>query len=443
MPASQATGAPARSSLFTRILALLMGAVLVAQALAVAAILIVSPAPPAAVTLTEVAQSIDTGEGPLVVTARRREPVPVPPEERAAAALAARDLAVLLGRDRSEIVVDLAPEQRGMRVELVRPENSELLQAALVGPFRVSVREEDGSWTEYAPARRPLRVIEAELLALFLATMVLVLPLAWWFARLLARPFAQLAAEAEQIGRNPHAVPGTVEGPQEAERVGRALARMQEQLADHVTERTRLLAGIAHDMRTPLSRLRFRIEDLPGRTKQALDSDLAEMEAMMAAAIDFGRATSSSGPRERLELRSLVEQVAGGLADSSRIALVGGDPILVEGDPLALRRLFANLLDNAVRHGGSAEVSFRKLHETVRVEIADRGPGLAAEELDRVFAPFHRSAATRAAGIEGTGLGLAVVRAIARAHGGEVELRNRDDGGLVASVSLPLAAGAG
>ncbi|MFN7175716.1 MAG: sensor histidine kinase [Thermaurantiacus sp.] len=242
--------------------------------------------------------------------------------------------------------------------------------------------------------------------------------------------------------RNPSAVPGLVEGPEEAERVARALARMQEQLSDHVTGRTRLLAGIAHDLRTPLARIRFRIEDMPARQKRALESDLSEMEAMMAAAIDFGRDASSSGPRDRLELRSLVEQVAGGMPGKRGIDVPAGDPILVEGDPLALRRLFANLIDNALRHGGSAEISLSIGQNVVQVDVADRGPGLPADELDRVFDPFYRTSATRAAGIDGSGLGLAVVRAIVRAHGGDVDLRIREGGGLVASVRLPLAPGA-
>ncbi|MFN3592795.1 MAG: hypothetical protein ACK4TG_11485, partial [Thermaurantiacus sp.] len=121
-------GGAARSSLFTRILALLVGTVVVAQGLAIAAILIVSPAPPAAITLAEVADSIETGEGPLLVTARRRAPIPVPPEEQAAGALAAGELALRLDIPPESILVDLAPEQRGMRVELVQPDDFNRLQ---------------------------------------------------------------------------------------------------------------------------------------------------------------------------------------------------------------------------------------------------------------------------------------------------------------------------
>ena len=413
---------------------------LISQLVAVAAILLVSPGPPAALSVAETARAIATGEGPLVRAASRRRPPEVAPAERAAAALAARELAARLGVPPRSVVVDLAPEQRGRWVELVSPGEPEVLEAALVGPFRVHVLEDDGLWIEYRPARRPLGSWEMELAALFLLGALLTLPVALWFARALARPFAALAREAERIGRNPHAAPGEVGGPAEAQTVGRALAQMQERLAVQAQEQTRMLAAIAHDMRTPLARLAFRAEALPEAARAALTADLAEMEAMLASVIGFGRDTSETGPRERLELVSLVEQVADGAAVTAcRPAVRTDGPILVEGDAVALRRAFANLVGNALAHGGTAEILLSQAGDRAVVEVRDDGPGMAEADLERAFEPFFRARSTGRAAPPGSGLGLAVVRAIVRAHGGEVRLSNRAGGGLSATVFLPLA----
>jgi len=426
----------AASSLFARIFALLLLTVLLAQAVAVAAILLASPAPPAAMTLGEVADSITRARGALVAEGARPGPPAAARRVAPAARLAARELAARLGLSPDSVVVELAPEQRNRRVELVPPEAPHRLEAALVGDFRVHLRGEGGFWTAYRPARRPLGSWEAELVGLFLFGGLLILPVAWWFARLLARPFADLAAEAERIGRNPAAVPAEIPGPLEARAVGRALAAMQERIAGHIRERTQMLAAIAHDMRTPLTRLAFRAEALPEPARSAAASDIAEMEAMLSSVVAFGRETGSADRRERLELGSLIEQVLDGLA-SPPPCLVTSGPVIVEGDPVALRRLVANLVCNALVHGKAPEVRLAAEGGTALLEVRDSGPGMAEADLARAFEPFFRAGAPGT----GSGLGLAAVRAIARAHGGEATLANRPEGGLSARVRLPLAPG--
>ncbi len=369
----------------------------------------------------------------------------VPEDEQAAAALAARELAGLLGTSPEAVVVDLAPEQRGRRVELVPPGRSGPFETALVGAFRVYVREPGGLWAVYRPARRPLGSWEAELVALFLLGALLILPVALWFARALARPFAELAEEARRIGRNPKALPGEVSGPLEAQTVREALLRMQEQLAAQAREQTQMLAAIAHDLRTPLARLAFRVEALPGPLRTGLAADLAEMEAMTASVIEFGRDTSAGGPRERLELVSLVEQVAEGAAlTAGRVEVSADAPLVVEGDAVALRRMVTNLVTNALAHGtGQAPPRVRLWPEAgcACLEICDDGPGMAEADLERAFEPFYRARTPDRVSPPGSGLGLAVVRAIVRAHGGDVWLANRPEGGLCARVRLPLADG--
>lgn len=416
-----------------------------AQAVAVAAILIASPAPPAAMPIAEIARAIRTGTGPLASEGTLRDPPQAAESMPPAARLAAAELETLLGRAPGSVIVELAPEQRNRRVELEEPGAPRLPETALVGAFRIHVQApgEDRLWTTWRPARRPLGSWEAELLALFLLGALLILPAAWWFARLLARPFADLAAEAERIGRNPAAAPRAVHGPQEAAAVGRALAAMQERIAGHVRERTQMLAAIAHDMRTPLTRLGFRVEAVPEPARSEIRRDLAELEAMLASVVGFGRDTASSGPRERLELVSLVEQVLDGLAAAGAappLQVQAEGPVLVEGDPVALRRLVTNLVANALVHGvavrGAApEIRVRSEAEGALLEVLDSGPGMAEADLGRAFEPFFRAAPAGT----GSGLGLAVVQAIVRAHGGEVRLSNRPQGGLSALVRLPLA----
>jgi len=156
--------------------------------------------------------------------------------------------------------------------------------------------------------------------------------------------------------------------------------------------------------------------------------------------LTFIRNESTPRTRERLDLLSLIECVV------DDAAMVGGDveigeatPVIVEGDPVALQRLFVNLVDNAVKYGGRARVSLREAAGHAVVEVADAGPGLSAEDLERVFQPFYRADASRNLDNAGIGLGLPIARSTARAHGGDVELAAGDGGGLVARVTLPLA----
>jgi signal transduction histidine kinase len=200
-----------------------------------------------------------------------------------------------------------------------------------------------------------------------------------------------------------------------------------------------MLGAIAHDLRTPLTRLAFRLESLDEADRVRLRADVAEMEAMVQSTLGLARADSQPVQRQRLELGSLVEKAAEDLAVTGRkVSAEALDRLVVDGDPVGLRRLFTNLLDNGESYGRQAHARAWRDGAMAVVDVLDEGPGLPAGEEEKVFEPFYRLERSRSRGTGGTGLGLSVARSIARLHGGDVVLSNRPGKGLRARVTLPI-----
>jgi signal transduction histidine kinase len=201
-----------------------------------------------------------------------------------------------------------------------------------------------------------------------------------------------------------------------------------------------MIAAISHDLRTPLARMRFKLEKATPQVRGAVEADIEQMEQMVSAVLSFLRDGGRPRARTRLDLLSLLEcAVDDATLGGAEVALGEAEPAEVEGDTLALRSLFANLIDNGVKYGRAVEVSLRRVDGEARVEIADEGPGLAEADLEQVFAPFRRGETSRNRATGGIGLGLTVARAIARAHGGDVTLTRGRVKGVVAVVRLPLS----
>ena len=304
----------------------------------------------------------------------------------------------------------------------------------------MAVRQPDGRWltTEPRPSFR-WESWQGRIILTFLLSLLAIAPLAWWFARRLSQPIVAFAEAAERLGRDPRAPPLALSGSGEVQAAVSAFNNMQERLRRYVEDRTAMVGAIAHDLRTPLTRLRFRIEGAPEELRAKLAQDIDQMEAMVAATLGFVHDATHTAERTRLELASLVESVIDEAAETGAEASIEpGERIVVEGDPLALKRMVANLVDNAVKYGRRARGRvFAEGREAV-IEIDDEGPGISPAEVERVFDPFYRGEPSRSRETGGAGLGLAVVRSIARAHGGDVTLRNREGGGLTVRVSLPL-----
>lgn len=442
-PAYPAAGAPVKSSLFTRIFALMLATVVVAQLISLALLALLPPAPTRAMSLSEIVSAVSTPEQILLAqSGNLLAPLPHRAEGGPATPLIEAELARRLGLPAASVQVRLAPAQSGKLVSILVSRGGALVaEPALLGHFTLAVRASDGRWTRYEPRDRTVfDSRERRFILLFLASAFALLPIAWLFAKRLAAPFAQFAEAAERLGRDPSQPPPEIEGPAEVGRAARAFADMQARLSAYVDDRTQMIAAIAHDLRTPLTRLAFRIESLDAPERDAMAGDVQEMEAMVAATMGFSRAAHDHGLRERIELGSLVERIAEDLhLTGRRVTAEALDSLVVDGDALSLRRLFTNLFDNGEKFGGSVHARIYRDANNAIVDIDDEGPGLPPGREAQVFEPFFRLEPSRSRETGGIGLGLSVVRSIARSHGGEVALINRPGGGLRARVTLPLA----
>ncbi len=427
------------SSLFTQIFALVLATVAVAQIINLLLFALVPPDPPRSVSLGQLASAIERRDT-RILTFRT---VPVAPgsggADNPAAKRLAGELAVRLHRGPEDVSIALNNLEGRKFVEIYTGTGGDP-EPALLGHFQVGVRQAEG-WLLAEPLKRGLfDTREQRFMALFLASAFAMLPIAWIFARRLAQPFEQFADAAEALGRDPRAKPELVDGPAEVERASEAFRVMQQRLSAYVTDRTQMLAAIAHDLRTPLTRLAFRIEALDEPKRGQLSGDIKEMESMVQATLGLARTDSQPTIRERLELGSLVEKVADDLALTGRkVSAEVLDTMVVEGDPIELRRLVSNLLENGESYGRSANARVWRDDKLAVIDVEDEGPGLPRGEHEQVFEPFYRLEPSRSRETGGIGLGLAVVRSIARAHGGDVILENRKAGGLRARVTLPLA----
>ncbi len=305
--------------------------------------------------------------------------------------------------------------------------------------FEVYTRLADGTWTRFehglggAPFAWPGRLLLT--LAVLLAS---VIALALLAVRWLTRPLAVLASAADELGRDINRKPLLEEGPTEVKRASAAFNNMQARLQKHLREREQMLAAVSHDLRTPITRLRLRAELIGDEALRAkFAHDLAEMEAMTAAALDFLRGAGGDEPVQPVDVMALLESLQADMEET-------GYPVTVQGNtcapyparPLALKRLLANLIENAVKYGTRAHVTVVDDTAQLKITIADQGPGIPADQLERVFEPFYRLETSRSRDTGGVGLGLSVARDIARAHGGELILRNRAGGGLESVLTL-------
>ncbi|MBK9594709.1 MAG: HAMP domain-containing protein [Rhodocyclales bacterium] len=284
------------------------------------------------------------------------------------------------------------------------------------------------------PSDWPLR-----LLGLLALRAIVVALLSGWAVRRLTRPLASLANAADGLARNLDQKPLDEKGPQEVARAARSFNAMQRSLKAYLETRAQALAGVSHDLRLPLTRLRLRLEQLPENdARAAMQRDIEEMDAMVGGTLDYLRAGADTEQAVKLNLVALLEGLAEDAEAAGAKVSLHGTAAPLTARPQALRRCLANLIDNARRYGGGAvDVTLVDNASSVEIRIEDRGAGIPAEERERVFEPYVRLEASRARHTGGTGLGLAIARAVARAHGGEVALAGRAGGGTAAVVTLP------
>jgi len=272
-------------------------------------------------------------------------------------------------------------------------------------------------------------------LTLMLATVVALVAVA---ARGVTRPLVELASAARRLSTDLRQPPLPESGPSETREAAHAFNLMQARIRAGIEERERFLAAVSHDLKTPVTRLRLRAEMLAEpELRERYCADLDEMQQLLDSALHYLRGKVVDEPVQVVDIVALVESLVDDYAGLGEVTLQAPEALQCPARAGALRRALTNLIDNALKYGGRANVALSAGSAGIEITVDDDGPGVPPEELERVFEPFHRLEGSRSRETGGSGLGLAIARQIARAHGGDVTLSNRPQGGLRAALRLP------
>ena len=306
--------------------------------------------------------------------------------------------------------------------------------------YDVTVRFADGDAVTYRVARLPAGAWLPRNLFVNLTLLVLLLVIVLYIAaRNITRPLSELARAADNVGRSTHPVPQLAErGARELRDAARAFNTMQDRLHRYLDSRTRVLAAMSHDLKTPLTRLRLQVEALDNPPMQArIGRELDEMESMVREALALFRGLDDGEPASAVDVGALLAQIRDEFSDMGATVTITGHALRpVTAKSQALKRCLTNLIANAVKFGTRADVHVEDGADLV-IRVRDRGPGIPEEELERVFEPFYRLESSRNRDSGGTGLGLSIARDIAQAHGGSLRLANLPGDGLEATLRLP------
>lgn len=317
--------------------------------------------------------------------------------------------------------------------------------AAGIAPveLRLSLRLQDGGWLNVtARSDRPDFRLPPTILGTILLSLLLIMGALWLGLRRITGPLRQLSEAAEDMGIDGPLPTLPTGGPDEVRVLSDAMGRMQARISGMVSDRTRMLAALGHDLRSPITALRLRAEMVEDdETRERMAAILDEMQDMVEATLAYARGVSTDQPTEPTDLAALVSDLARELGETGPPVTLGRtEPATLPLRRTPMRRALRNLIENAQRHGGGAVVSLRRSGGMVVLTIDDAGPGIPEADLARVFDPFTRMEPSRSRETGGVGLGLPIAKAILEAHGGAVALSNRVEGGLRATVSLPLDA---
>ena len=322
-------------------------------------------------------------------------------------------------------------------------------------------RVENGTWIEASLANGQWLLVVSNLdppppsdpvaaefsLASFAAWAVLSLALAILLSVVAARrvvtPLSELSAAVDRLGPSGDDPPISPHGPREIEGIIGAFNRMRERLRRFNDDRTRMMAVMSHDLRTPLTRLRMRIEMANGlEDQQKMLDELDMMNGMVESILSFARDDAKQEPRSLVDLSALVEGICEDAADAGeKVTFSGPRDVTISCRPSAIRRAVSNLVDNAVKYGGTAAVTLIPEAARIVITVEDEGPGIPRSEREKVFEPFYRVGEARDPDTGGVGLGLSVTRSIIWEHGGDIVLASRKGGGLNVRLELPGSLG--
>ena len=332
----------------------------------------------------------------------------------------------------------------------LRPRDTVVLGRPDAEMLVIGLRFPDGPWLHQRFELPPLRPWNSPsfLIAFLLMTAAAAI-MTVWAVRRLTLPVAVLAAAAERLGRDVNAPALPEIGPSEVVTAAAAFNTMALRIRRFVHDRTLMLTAIGHDLRTPITRMRLRSEFIDDEALRArMLADLDELEAMVSATLAFGRDAAAAEAASRIDVAELLRTILDETADArpactGRLSMAGPEHLAVTARPLSLKRALTNLIGNAVNYGQAAHVRLTAPLPAaegaeVSIIIEDEGPGIAEDQMERMFQPFQRMEASRSRETGGVGLGLPIARNILRAHGGDVVLENRASGGLRARVTLPV-----
>ncbi|KZN19467.1 MULTISPECIES: ATP-binding protein [Pseudomonas] len=306
--------------------------------------------------------------------------------------------------------------------------------------FQAHLRLKDGSpvTIDVRPSMVPL---SPWLPAVLLGQLALMIACTWLAVRIAIRPLTHLAQAVETLDPNTHAVHLDEKGPTEVAYAARAFNAMQARIAAYLKERMQLLAAISHDLQTPITRMKLRAEFMDDSSeKDKLWSDLGEMEHLVREGVAYARSIhGATEESRRTDLDSFLDSLVFDYQDMGKdVRIDGKSAAVISTRPHALRRVLVNLIDNALKFAGTAELWVETQADgSLSVKVMDRGPGIAEEQLAQVMEPFYRVENSRNRSTGGTGLGLAIAQQLAIAIGGSLTLSNRDGGGLCAELKLP------
>jgi signal transduction histidine kinase len=306
--------------------------------------------------------------------------------------------------------------------------------------LQVAIPLPDGQWLSFATALPESGLGFSRQFLLSMGIMaIVILAVSVWAVRRVTAPLAAVSAAAERLGNDLNASPMPDTGTIETRQASRAFNTMQARLRSLIENRTRMLAAISHDLRTPLTLLRLRVENLQNeQERDKMLATIAEMDSMVGVTLQFARDEAATELQRPTDIAALVQSIVDDMADAGMpVKMEPAESIVYDCRSDALKRAIRNLLDNAVKYGKAATVAIQTTPKVIEILIDDEGPGIPREELSRVFDPFYRLEESRNRETGGVGLGLAITQSIVQAHQGELVLSNRATPGLRARIVLP------
>ena len=261
---------------------------------------------------------------------------------------------------------------------------------------------------------------------------------AWFGAKLLSRPIQRLSAAAERLSVDLDSPPLDESGPFEARQAASTFNLMQRRIREQVSQRARMLGAVSHDLRTPLSRLKLRLEQIDDlRLQGQMRQDLDDMIGMLDATLSYLHEQRTGESRQWLDVQALVQSLSENAQDQGADVQCQGHSTPLQVQPMALRSCLNNLIDNALRYAGTARIELQDSPQALVIRVIDHGPGIAAEQREAVFEPFFRLEGSRNRNSGGVGLGMTIAKEAVERLGGRLDLEETPGGGLTAKMWLP------